>query len=128
MRRVALLAIVHALVLAGCSARGGNEDPWAYTKKPLYAGGFSLERIAGHTDSQEFRVTDGSIAAVRVLVWINATQGGGTVRVSDPGGHVVLSTSDTADQSFGLQLGRWVVEVEGLTGSAGTVHVLAVRG
>lgn len=127
MRRALVLALLAALVLAGCSARGGDADPWAYTKKPLYTGGFSLERVASEPASQEFRVSDGSIAAVRVLVWVNATQGGGTVRVYDPSGNLLLTTSETTERQYGLQLGAWRVEVEGLPGSTGLVHILAVR-
>ena len=120
--------LVAAILLAGCTAKGDDHDPWAYTKKPLYTGGFDLARIAGETDSQAFRVTDGSIGAVRVLVWINATAGGGTVRVYDPSGNNVLTTSETAERSYGLQLGEWRVEVDGQPASVGRVHILAVRG
>ncbi|HET6405727.1 MAG TPA: hypothetical protein VFH78_13880 [Candidatus Thermoplasmatota archaeon] len=128
-RRLALLVTV-AVLLAGCSARGSNpeNDPWAYTKKPLYAGGFDLARVAGETDSQVFRVTDGSIAAIRVMVWINATAGGATVRVFDPSGNNVLTTSETIERQYGLQLGEWRVEVDGQPESAGIIHILAVRG
>ena len=115
------------VVAAGCTARGGDDDPWAYTRKPLYAGGFDLERIAGQTDAQEFRVTDGSIGAIRVLVWVNATAGGGTVRIYDPSGDLRLTTSETVERQYGLQLGSWRVEVEGQPASAGVMHILAVR-
>ena len=126
--RVLATALVAALVLAGCAARGGGEnDPWAYTRKPLYAGGFDLARIAGETDSQVFRVTDGSIAAIRVLVWVNATAGGGTVRLFDPSGNLVLTTSETVERQYGLQLGEWRVEVDAQPASAGRVHILSVR-
>lgn len=128
MRRpLVALALLLALALAGCSARGGDTDPWAYTKKPIYTGGFNLERIAGDTATQEFRVSDGSIAAIRVLVWVNATQGGGTVRLFDPSGNQVLTTTETTEHQYGLQLGAWRVEVDGLEGSTGLVHILVVR-
>lgn len=124
--RTTLVALLAILMLAGCTAEGG-QDPWAYTKKPLYAGGFDLARISGTTDAQEFRVTDGSIAAIRVLVWINATAGGATVRVFDPSGHTLFTTSETGERHYGLELGAWRVEVDGHAESAGRVHVLAVR-
>lgn len=124
--RTSLAALLAILTLAGCTAEGG-QDPWAYTKKPLYAGGFDLARVAGATDAQEFRVTDGSIAAIRVFVWINATAGGATVRVFDPSGHALLTTSETVERQYGLELGAWRVEVDGQPESAGIVHVLAVR-
>ena len=125
--KVLLLAVVAAVVLAGCSAQEST-DPYAYTKKELYSGGFDLARIAGTTDSQEFRVTDGSIAEIKIMVWINATAGGATVTIRDPGGDVVLETSETTERSFGLELGAWKVEVAGQPASAGRVHLLVVRG
>lgn len=127
MRRM-LFAVLVVALLAGCSARGGDTDPWAYTRKPLYASGFDLARIAGGTDSQMFQVTDGSIGMIRVLVWINATAGGGTVRIYDPGDRLMLTTSETVERQFGLELGQWRVEAEGQPESAGVIHVLAVRG
>lgn len=127
MHRIAILALVAAVALAGCSAEGG-QDPYAYTKKELYSGGFDLARIAGQTDSQQFRVTDGSIAAIRAMVWVNATAGGATVTMRDPGGDVALATDATSERSFPLELGAWTVEVAGQPGSAGRVHILVVRG
>lgn len=123
MRIVLLLAV--AVALAGCTASG--EDPFAYTKKPLYAGGFDLARIAGTTDSQEFRVTDGSIAGIDVRVWINATAGGAHVKLINPSGAVAYETSATDAKAIPMELGVWRVEVDAPAGSAGILHILATR-
>lgn len=125
MRLLAPLLFV-ALALAGCTASG--QDPWEYTKKPLYAGGFDLADLSGTSETQEFRVTDGSIGAIRLLVWVNATAGAANVRISNPSGHEVLSTSEFAERQYGLELGAWVVNVSAEENSAGVVHILAVRG
>jgi hypothetical protein len=126
--RLFVLALVAAVALAGCSSSDESTDPYAYTKKELYSGGFDLARLAGANDSQEFRVSDGSIAAIRVLVWVNATAGGATVTIRDPGGDVLLQTTETTERSLGLELGAWTVEVQGQPESAGRVHILVVRG
>lgn len=125
MKRFLLLAL--AVVLAGCAASGGD-DPFAYTRKPLYAGGFDLARVAGASDAQEFRVTDGSIAAIELRVWINATTGGARVLIADPSGYQAMYAQQTGLVTSGLQLGVWTVRVEADEGSAGIVHVLATRG
>lgn len=119
----ALLAA--AALLAGCSAQG-SQDPFAYTRKPLYAGGFDLARMAGE-ETQEFRVQDGSIGMLRVLVWVNATAGGAQVDITDPSGRTIVSTTDTTEATTGLNLGAWHVRVSPQAESAGTVHVLVVR-
>lgn len=124
MTRLALL--LAATLMAGCTA-SGELDPLAYTKKPLYTGGFDLARIAGGTDSQEFRVTDGSIAAIIIQVWVNATEGGGRVQIADPSGKVVVDTTGVADERVPLNLGVWTVTVDGEPASAGRVHILATR-
>lgn len=124
--RIAFALVAVAVLAAGCTAAGGD-DPWAYMKKPLYASGFQLDRIAGSEDTQQFRVTDGSIASIRMKVWINATQGGGTLTISDPGGRVVLQTSETTERETPLNLGQWMIKAEGLPDSAGTIHVLVTR-
>lgn len=126
MKRLAPILLV-AVLAAGCTAKGGDQDPWAYTKKPLYASGFNLERIAGSEETQQFRVTDGSIAGIRMQVWVNATAGGGTVTIRDPGGKSILTTSSTADEVTMLNLGQWTVQVVGQAGSVGIVHVLVTR-
>lgn len=120
MRLLALLLVVLALVLAGCSAQG-RQDPFAYAKKPLYSSHFDLDPlVGGKTDGQEFRVEDGSIAAVRVQVWVNATAGGANVEIKDPSGRVVMTTSGPhADQSFPLNLGIWTVTVVGVPDAEG---------
>ncbi|HUR67991.1 MAG TPA: hypothetical protein VM370_02005 [Candidatus Thermoplasmatota archaeon] len=122
-----VLPLVGALLLAGCSAQG-QTDPFAYTKKPLYAGGFDLAKLDGASERQEFRVSDGSIPAVQLNVWINATAGGASVIIRDPAGHVALETSETTSRAVGLNLGAWTVDVQGQPASAGIVHVLATRG
>ena len=129
MRALASIALVAATFLAGCSTRGEDEssDPWAYTRKPLYTGGFDLAELAGANETQSFRVTDGSIGAIRAQVWINATAGGATVTLRDPSGRAILTTTETTDQRFGLNLGQWSVAIEGLPDSSGLVHVLVTR-
>lgn len=128
MRAHALAAIVLvAAFAAGCTASGDRPDPWAYTKKPLYAGGFDLGRLAGQEETQQFRVTDGSIGAIRANVWINATAGGALITLHDPSGNVVLETDRTTEAQFPLNLGAWSVTATGHEGSAGIVHVLVTR-
>lgn len=123
--RLALALTVVALLVAGCAARG--EDPFAYTKKPLYTGGFDLARLTSEGQVDQFRVTDGSIGQIHVQVWINETAGGATIVVQDPSGRTMLTTSEDADQRFALALGEWRVKVTPQEGSAGIVHVLATR-
>lgn len=127
MQTALLAALAASLLLAGCTATG-QEDPFAYTRKPLYAGGFNLEKLAGASETQEFRVTDGSIASVRMLVFVNATAGGATVTLTDPAGKTVLVTSETTERATALNLGAWKARVDVQQGSAGLVHVLVVRG
>lgn len=125
MRRT-LVALLVVLALAGCTAKS-QEDPFAYTKKPLYTGGFDLEDISG-TDQQQFRVEDGSIAVVNVQVWVNATAGGATVEVIDPSGRTMMSTTQTTEQGFPLKLGVWTVKVTPSgEDAAGHVGILATR-
>lgn len=134
MRLVALLSVVLALVLAGCSAQGQQQDPFAYAKKPLYTSHFELDPlVGGKTDGQQFRVEDGSIAAVKVQIWVNATAGGGSVELQDPSGRVVMTTTGPyAEQSFPLNLGVWTVTVKGAPDESGKlsggVGVLVTRG
>lgn len=127
--RLAALLLVLAVAFAGCSAKG--EDPLAYTKKPLYAGGFDLATLKNDTDEQQFRVQDGSIAQIKVNVWINATAGGARVNVYDPGGRMVLTTTETVARAYPLNLGQWRVVVEGMpdeTGAAsGLVNIIVMR-
>lgn len=125
--RLALALLVPALVLAGCTASGGA-DPFAYTRKPLYAGGFDLAELGDGDESQTFRVSDGSIASIRMLVWVNATAGGATVTIADPAGKTAMTTSGTAERSVPLNLGAWTATIQGQAGSEGLVHILVVRG
>lgn len=128
MRLVAVLLTL-AVALAGCSAKG--EDPLAYTKKPLYGGVFDLGELGNGTDQQQFRVQDGSIGMIKVNVWINATAGGARVNVYDPSGRMVLTTTETTERAFPLNLGQWRVEVLGMpdeTGaSAGHANIIVTR-
>lgn len=125
-----LTLLLPALVLAGCSA--GADDPFAYTRKPLYTGYFDLDPLAGgKTDSQEFRVEDGSIGRIHVQVWINATAGRGQVDLVDPSGRTALTTTSSTTQSYPLTLGVWKVVVRGEPDGgalAGHVGVLVTRG
>lgn len=118
--------LLAAVLAAGCAA-SGDQDPWAYTRKPLYASGFQLDAIAGGEDTQQFRVQDGSIASIRMQVWINATHGGGSVTITDPAGRVALQTSETTERETPLNLGQWTIRAEGLPGSEGVIHVLVTR-
>lgn len=120
-------AILLAAGLAGCAARG-NEDPFAYMRKPLYAGGFDLSKTVDEPKTDTFWVRDGSIAKVNVQVWVNATAGDARVLVRDPSGNVAIDTTSTTSGSFALNLGAWTVTVEGSEGAAGNVGVLATRG
>lgn len=127
--RFLALPLALAVVLAGCAARG-SDDPLAYTRKPLYVGGFALAQVAqteNLTQSQQFWVSDGSIGEIHVQVWVNATKGGARVIVTDPSGHVALDTTTAAEQGFGLNLGAWKVTVEAEPESAGLVGVLVTR-
>lgn len=121
------LALVAAATLAGCAARG-DDDPFAYMKKPLYANAFDLEDTRGDGGvTHQFWVQDGSIAQVRVQVWVNETAGDARVIVRDPSGAVSLDTRDDADARYGLNLGAWSVTVEGSPDAAGQVTVLVTR-
>lgn len=126
-----VLLVVGLVALAGCTAKGAD-DPFAYTKKPLYTGHFDLAAVGADGATQEFRVQDGSIASVRVLVWVNATLGGARVEITDPHGSTVISTTQTTDQAAPLKLGAWRVTVTGLpegeTLPEGSVGILVVRG
>lgn len=126
MRPLLLVALACALLAAGCTANG--QDPYAYAKKPLYTGGFNLAKVGPDGDSQEFRVQDGSIASVRVQVWVNATKGGATVDVLDPSGRTLMSVTETTDRAFPLNLGAWKVRVKADEGSEGHVGILVTRG
>lgn len=130
MRPSLAFALALALALVGCAAKADDpaSDPFAYTRKPLYTGGFALDQLGGQTRSQEFRVTDGSIGAIRVQVWVNATAGGATVEVVDPSGDLTLLTQETTDTTVGLDLGAWTVRVTPDPGSAGAVAILVTRG
>ena len=125
--RVAFALVALAVLVAGCTA-SGQQDPFAYTKKPLYFGGFDMAKLAGKSESQEFRVQDGSIVTVRLLVWVNATAGSATVTIADPSGRTILTTSETTERSTPLDLGAWKATVTAAEGSAGLVHILVVRG
>lgn len=115
-----LLVIVALVALAGCTAEG--QDPFAYMRKPLYTGWFDLAPLAeGSTDGQEFRVEDGSIAQIRLQVWVNATHGGGRVQVYDPSGDLVIDTTQPTLQTSGLELGVWRVVVSGAPAEDGAI-------
>lgn len=125
MRPFLLVALAAALVLAGCSAKG--EDPFAYTRKPLYTGGFDLEDLRDKTDLQTWRVEDGSITAMKVQVWVNATAGHAEVRILDPSGRDAFVTTENGERTFPLHLGQWRVHVKGDAEAAGHVGILVTR-
>lgn len=118
--RLLALVLAASMLAAGCIARG--EDPYAYAKKPLYSSGFDLARLGTETVEQQFRVQDGSIGAIRVQVWVNATAGGAQVEVVDPSGRTVLTTDQAADRSYPLTLGQWRVRVTGVPDEAGAIE------
>lgn len=129
MRIVPVLLVAALFPLAGCvGSAGGEEDPFAYIRKPLFASNFDLERVGDGTDSMEFRVQDGSIVEVRIQVWVNATAGDAVVRVVKPSGHVVYETTTSGTRSVFVELGAWRVEVEGSNSPQGDVGVLILRG
>lgn len=125
MGRLALLIapLLLASAFAGCAARG-DDDPFAYMRKPLYASSYDL---ADAPIDDRFWVSDGSIAQVQVQVWVNVTEGDARVRVIDPAGHVSIDTTASTMQRFALRLGEWRVEVEASEGAVGEVGILATR-
>lgn len=125
MRAILALALLLALALAGCSARGGGPDHFGYTKKDLYTGTFDL---AAGPDAQSFFVEDGSIGQVRAQVWINATAGGATITFTDARGRDVWTTSQSGATTLPQDLGQWGVKIVPTAGSAGTVGIVVVRG
>jgi hypothetical protein len=120
-----LALLVVAAALAGCSARGSAPDYFAYTKKPLYVGTFDLAAGPGQ---QNFDVEDGSISALHVQVWVNATKGGAHVEFLDATGHPAWSTDASATMSLPVDIGTWTVNVTPAAGSAGNLGVVVLRG
>lgn len=118
--------VVLAVLAAGCAGRA--EDPFAYMHKPLYTGGFELDRMPAEGEQQAFRVEDGSLVRLRLQVWVNATAGGARVEVLDPQGRVALDTTATAQRSVPMELGVWTVRVTPAEGAAGHVGVRVTRG
>lgn len=125
VKRVALWLLL-SLALAGCTASGS--DPFEYTRKPLYAGGFDLARLPAEGEGQQFRVTDGSIGQIHLLVWVNATADGARVWIADPDGATAVDTTSQVDVLVPLELGVWTVRVEPTGTPTGLVHLLALRG
>ena len=123
--RLLVVPLVATLAMAGCFAKA-NQDPFAYTRKPLYTGAFTLDGLNA-TDEQQFRVEDGSIGQVHVQVWVNATAGGATVEVVDPSGQTRMSVTDDAAMGFPLALGVWHVRVTPQGEAAGDVSILVTR-
>lgn len=123
----ALLALAVVVMLAGCSAKANRDDFFGYMRKPLYASGFDLAHAASAPQTQEFFVEDGSIASVRIQVWINATAGSGDVSIYTPSGHLVWHATSTGEQSIPLELGAWKIVVAGSPDAAGHVDVLVTR-
>ncbi|MFA5860908.1 MAG: hypothetical protein WDA16_04360 [Candidatus Thermoplasmatota archaeon] len=128
MRRALVIAILASVFLAGCAVRGEKQDPFAYTKKPLYTGHFDLADMRDGADSQEFRVEDGSIPSVHVRAWMNMTSGGAArLDVVDSSGRLVWTTSSTGETNAATNLGTWTVNVNALSGATGTIDVVAAR-
>lgn len=129
MRPLVLILVAASLPLAGCVGNAeGQEDPFAYMSKPLYASAFSLDAIGDGTDFQEFRLVDGSVVYVDLYVWINATQGSATVTFTNPSGHVEHTFTQTGMETVQVELGVWRVDIAGHDAPSGHVHVKAVRG
>lgn len=121
-----LAALAATIPLAGCLGSADAEDPLAYLRKPLYASTFHLSELGEDgTDFQEFRVTDGSIVEIRLQVWINATAGAATVKITNPSGHVVFEGTQTGEVLAFVELGVWRVDVTG--SGEGEVGILATR-
>lgn len=123
--RLLVLALVPMLALSGCIAKA-KQDPFAYTRKPLYTGWFELDGMTA-PDEQQFRVEDGSIGQVHVQVWVNATAGGALVEVIDPSGQTRMSVTDDAALGFPLSLGVWHVRVTPEGAAAGDASILVTR-
>jgi hypothetical protein len=124
--RVALaLVLVLASAAAGCTARG--QDPFAYTKKPLFASTFHLAGTdAG--DRQSFFVEDGSIGRIAAQVWLNVTSGAARVEFVDPSGRTVWITDASASGPLPVELGAWQVRVTPTQPETlGSVGVLVTR-
>jgi hypothetical protein len=121
-----VVALALAAGLSGCVARGQKTDPFAYAKVPLFASRFDL--ASAGNESQQFRVEDGSIAMLRVQVWVNATVGGmEELQLVGPSGSVAWTTSSAGETSVPVDLGTWTVTVSAHPGSAGSVDVLVTR-
>lgn len=128
MRRLRVIVLLASVLLAGCVARGEKQDPFAYTKKPLYVGHFDLVELKNGTAAQEFRVEDGSIAAVHLRAWINLTSGASArLDVVDSSGRPVWATMSTGEATAATNLGTWSVNLSAPPGTAGTVDVVAAR-
>ena len=123
--RLLVVPLVVMLAMAGCIAKA-KQDPFAYTRKPLYTGTFELDGLNA-TDGQQFRVEDGSIGQIHVQVWVNATAGGATVEIVDPSGQARMRVTDDAAQGFPLNLGVWSVRVTPDGEASGDVSILVTR-
>lgn len=122
--RLPLAFALLAVASAGCVVTA-KDDPFAYLREPLYSGGFDLT-ASSVAESQAFRVEDGSIAEVRVEVFVNLTQGRALVELVDPSGATVLSVAESVERGFPLRLGVWTVTVTPES-AQGHVGILATR-
>ena len=128
MRIPAVLAVCAFMLLAGCSARGSpDQDPFAYVRKDLAHTAFDLAATAGKSDEQKFRVEDGSVARIKLIVWVNATAGNATVDIYAPSGRDVLSTQQSTTLTVPVDLGVWRFVVHASPGANGSAALVAVR-
>jgi hypothetical protein len=127
MKRALALALVAAVLLAGCGARANRDQFFGYMKKPIYASGFALEDARATPQTQQFFVEDGSIGKVSVQVWVNATAGTATVQIVNAHGDTIVNTASSTTVSVPVDLGAWKITVSGSPDAAGRADVLVKR-
>lgn len=128
MRPILLLAIASLLPLAGCVGNAeGDDDRFAYMRKPLFATTFHLDPASNETQTQYFSVQDGSVINMRIYVWINATEGAATVNIINPSGNTIATFDETGQTSAHVRLGSWQVDVTPQEATDARVDVRVMR-